>query len=279
MNRVTSSQDPINQKPCVSPMYQVIPFRPLLIAAAWLTLVGVAVLSWAETKGVGIPFRYVVVALNVLILALTWRPIWRWIWSIFPFLRQWFPDLNGTYEVELQHNWPIQQKLLAAACGIGDNFDPRLPDTEMPELGSSKLKATIDVTFLGVKVLMWSERTTEGGVIIDRSRTLSATLVRPCDGHPHRLVYTYQQVNRRERVAPSDDIAFEGAAILNIEDVESGGLRGQYWTNRAWHRGFSTAGNIVFRRISIDILTPSEARSMDQAQPSATASAALQSQP
>lgn len=246
-------------------MYQVVPFRPLLIAAAWLTLIGVAVLAWAETNGVQIPLRYIVVALNAGILFLTWRPIWRAIWSVAPFLRNLFPDLNGTYEVELQHNWPTQQRLLDAASGVGEKFDPRHPSADMPALGSRKLKATIDVTFLGVKVLMWSEHETEDGVIIDRSRTVSASLIRPCDGHPHRLCYNYQQVNRRERVAPSDDTTFEGAAILNIEDVESGGLRGQYWTNRAWHRGLSTAGNIVFRRISEDILTPAESRRFNEA--------------
>lgn len=239
-------------------MYQVLPFRPLLIAAAWLTIIAVGAIGWLEANGIPVPLRYIIVGLNSLILLLTWRPVWRWFWSVAPFLRQWFPDLNGTYEADLQHNWPLQQRLLEAASGQGEPFDPRSPSATLPELGSASLKATIEVTFLGVKVLMWSERSTDSGVIIDRSRTLSANLIRPCDGHPHRLVYSYQQVNRRERIASSDDTVFEGTAVLNIEDVETAGLRGQYWTNRAWHLGLSTAGNIVFRRMSRDILKPAE---------------------
>src|SRR5690606_17367977 len=128
----------------------------------------------------------------------------------------------------------------------------RRPETEMPPLGVAHLKAKIDLGFYAIRMTMWSERIEAGKTIIDRSRTISTTLIRPCDGHPHRLAYTYQQVNRRESIVPSDDNSFEGSAVLRIEDVESGELRGEYWTNRAWHRGLSTAGNIILRRISSD---------------------------
>jgi hypothetical protein len=188
-----------------------------------------------------------VILINVLFVFLTLKPVWRSLWRWLKPFRDWFPDLNGTYNVELQHNWPVQKKMLDAAAS-GTQFDPRLPDAEIPPLGSAQLKARIEVGFFQIRMTMWSERPGDNGVVIDRSRTLSTSLVRPCDGHPHRLIYTYQQINQRQQIAPSDDTVFEGAAVLNIEDVESGVLRGQYWTNRAWHRGLSTAGNIILTR-------------------------------
>lgn len=230
-------------------MYQVLPFRTLIIGAAWLTFITLAVLEWGQnTMDVTMPGRYAILFINLLLVALSLKLVWRTAWRHLKPLRDWFPDLNGTYEVELQHNWPIQSRLLEAAAK-GEPFDPRLPDTVIPELGSVTLKAKIDLGFYAVRMTMWSERIENGETKIDRSRSLTTTLIRPCDGHPHRLVYTYQQVNRRDRVGPSDDTSFEGSAILNIEDVESGELRGQYWTNRAWHKGLSTAGNIVLKRI------------------------------
>lgn len=231
-------------------MYQILPFRPLLIGTAWLTLITLLALEWGgQALNIAIPGRYAILLINGLLVVLSLKPIWRTAWRLLKPLRDWFPDLNGTYEVELQHNWPIQKRLLEAAAE-GEPFDPRLPDAVIPALGSVNLKAKIELGFYTVRMTMWSERIENGETVIDRSRSLSTTLIRPCDGHPHRLVYTYQQVNRRDRLAPSDDTSFEGSAVLNIEDVESGELRGQYWTNRAWHKGLSTAGNILLKRTS-----------------------------
>lgn len=107
-------------------------------------------------------------------------------------LRSWFPDLNGEYDVELHHNWPIQQRMLEAATG-GTKFDPRASGTKLPDLATTKLRATINVGFYTVEVDMWSENPDDPGSVIDRSRTIVSVLKRPCDGQPHRLVYVYQQ--------------------------------------------------------------------------------------
>lgn len=231
-------------------MYQVLPFKNIVLAFATITIAIVAFLEWGEAvSGLQMSARYALTVISALLLLLAWKPVWRTAWKFIPILRQWFPDINGEYEVVLQHNWPIQQKLLEAASA-GLPFDPRHPEADIPALGTAKLKAKIDLGFYSIRMTMWSETTKDGQVIIDRSRSISTTLIRPCDGHPHRLAYTYQQVNRREKLAPSDDAIFEGCAILNIEDFETGEMQGQYWTNRAWHRGLSTAGNIVLKRVA-----------------------------
>jgi hypothetical protein len=228
-------------------MYQILPFRIMVIASAWLTLISVYLFNWGNAnEGWNISIAKSISVVGILAVVITIKPIWRAIWKI-PGVNKWFPDLSGTYDVELQHNWPIQARLLEAATG-GAPFDPRKPDAVMPPLGVVNLKAKIDAGFYSVQVTMWSEKKTDESVVIERSRTLSTTLLRPCDGYPHRLIYTYQQVNQRQRIATTDDTVFEGSAILNIENIESGEIRGQYWTNRAWHKGLSTAGNIVFRR-------------------------------
>ena len=233
-------------------MFQILPFRPLIVAAASLAVLLVAVIQWGSgTLGLEAPTRWAVLLINGLVLLASVKWVWRFVWRRVRPLRHWFPDLNGTYDVELQSNWPIVKALLDAGME-GVPFDPRQPETVLPALMPIKLKARIDLGFYSAQVTMWSEVQEGNRVIIDRSRTLSTTLLRPCDGHPHRLIYTYQQVNRRDRMAASDDTAFEGTAILAIEDVESGELRGQFWSNRGWHRGLATAGIIVFKRIGSD---------------------------
>jgi hypothetical protein len=240
----------VNQKYVEATLYQVLPFRPMLLGAAWLTFITLLVVEWTgQLTGLSLPGRYAILLVNFLLILASFKVVWRPLWRVAKPLRDWFPDLNGNYDVELRHNWPIQQKLLEASAN-GTPFDPRLPDTEMPELGTAKLKAKIDIGFYAIRMTMWSERLEDGKAIIDHSRTISTTLIRPYDGHPHRLAYTYQQSNRRELIAPSDDTTFEGSAVLRIEDVESGELEGEYWTNRAWHRGLSTAGTIKLRRTS-----------------------------
>lgn len=230
----------------------MLPFRPLIVAIASLAVFLAVALQWGDgALGLEVPARWAVLIVNGLLILVSIKRVWRFAWKWLKFLRDWFPDLNGTYDVELQSNWPIVKNLLDAGAS-GTPFDPRHPDVVIPPLATLHLKAKIDLGFYSVRMTMWAERVEEGQTIIDRSRTLSTNLIRPCDGHPHRLVYTYQQVNRRDRVKPSDDTAFEGTAVLAIEDVESGELRGQYWSNRGWHKGLSTAGNIILRRTSAD---------------------------
>jgi hypothetical protein len=230
-------------------MYQVVPLRWWVLSTAWAAVSVFVLIDW------GVPFvepgakaKYVVLLINVALFTLTLKPVWRWLWKRVPALNAWFPDLNGEYDVELRHNWPIQQRLLEAAATGAERFDPRSTDADLPGLGTTKLRATIDLRFISVHVRMWAETPEEPDSVIDQSTTLATSLLRACDGQPHRLVYVYQQKNRRDRRAITDDSTFEGAALLYVPPGTNDELKGEYWTNRAWHQGLSTAGIIVLKR-------------------------------
>ena len=229
-------------------MYQIIPIRYLALAAAWVTVTIIFALSSITSLAV-IPdqARYAVLIVDILLLVLTLKPVWRFLWRAIPLLNNWFPDLNGEYDVELRHNWPIQQRMLDAAAGRAEKFDPLLQETVKPDFGKTEIRASIDLSFYWVRVKMWSHNPSNPAGVIENSRTLATNLIRACDGQPNRIAYIYQQKNRRDRLAVTDDTVFEGAALLSIE-ADGGYLNGEYWTNRAWQKGLSTAGQIIFRR-------------------------------
>jgi hypothetical protein len=231
-------------------MYKIFPFATMLSATLWLMVLGLSLMD-LFTQWTSLPpaARYAVVAVNGLLLFVTWKPIWQRLWSFSTRFHSWFPDLNGNYDVELRVNWPIQSALLKAAAG-NSAFDPLDKDAKLPKLKTVKLKAKLDVGFFGVDARLWSTDDRDGAGVIDQSRSLSATLLKPCDGHPFRLAYIYQQKNKRSALLASDDAIFEGAAILDIVPGESVTLKGEYWTNRGWHKGLSTAGEIIFTKVS-----------------------------
>ena len=224
-------------------MYQVIPFHWLVIAIVWMTI-SVLALSVGAVDFLHLHhyFHYAILAVDLGLLLLTWKPVWIFVWHALG-LNSWFPDLNGQYDVELRHNWPIQERLLEAATSQ-KKFDPR-SEASRPDLATTKLRASIDAGFYRVDVDMWSEDQDDPNSVINHSRALVSVLRRPCDGQPHRLVYVYQQKNRRDHQASTDDSIFEGAAILDLRAGASEFV-GDYWTNRAWHQGLSTAGLIKF---------------------------------
>jgi hypothetical protein len=128
-------------------MYQILPIHWIVIAVAWLTLTLLAVIG-ISVNLLNLPeyLHYAILVADLLLILITWKPIWIWFWNAFPGLNTWFPDLNGQYDVELHHNWPIQQRLLQAASG-GEKFDPRYD--ERPELAVARLRAPSMLAFTG----------------------------------------------------------------------------------------------------------------------------------
>ncbi len=228
-------------------MYQIIPTRILALAAAWLAITVIISLDSVTSLAVPVQARYAVLVIDILLFVLTLKPVWRLLWRTIPLLNGYFPDLNGDYDVELNSNWPIHQRLLEAAAGRAEKFDPRSPDIDKPALAPTRIKGSIDLSFYWVRVKMWASEPENPRSVIEGSRTLSASLIRASDGLPNRIAYIYQQKNRRDRQAVTDDSVFEGAALLSI-DEKGRALRGEYWTNRSWQQGLSTAGQILFRK-------------------------------
>lgn len=224
-------------------MYQIIPIRLLILGASWLAISAVILLG----RGESLPslLYHAILGSDVILLLLTWQPIWLWLWRTIPGLTAWFPDLNGEYDVEIRHNWPVQKKLLAAAKG-GRPFDPfgagQLPDLEM-----IRLRAKIDAGFYSVSVKM-APHPDEPQPVIESSRTLATALERKHENQPHRLVYVFEQKNRPDQHRVTDETVFQGAAVLNIESKDANEFSGEYWTNRSWRFGVNSAGAIRFKR-------------------------------
>jgi hypothetical protein len=222
--------------------------RWIVIGFLWVALSTFVLLDWlTPAMGSSTRIRYIIFFVDSVFFLLTLKFVWTQLWRFVPYLNNWFPDLNGEYDVELRHNWPIQQKMLEAASG-DEKFDPRLADANIPSLGVTHLRGSIDLGFYSVHIKMWSENPNEIGSVIDQSRTLATSLLRPCDGNPSRIVYVYQQKNRRERQQVTDDSTFEGAAVIDVPKGKVTTLRGEYWTNRSWQQGLSTAGTITFKK-------------------------------
>ncbi|MEO9612889.1 MAG: hypothetical protein ABJG86_13495 [Nitratireductor sp.] len=192
--------------------------------------------------------RTIVFAIGMIIAALLWRPVWATIWKL-PIVGSaastWlFPDLHGTWEIEMNSNWPIIEKVRNAAKGAeSGRYDVLAEDAEIPELQLVTLRAKISHTWRGVSL---SIDPSPSSVLLE-SRTLSIDLLPASQERPKRLVWLYRQVNKQPRL-PTDEQKFYGSAILSVsEDGKS--MDGNYWTNRSWDRGLNAAGLITAKRV------------------------------
>ncbi|MEQ8441229.1 MAG: hypothetical protein RIM33_11475 [Alphaproteobacteria bacterium] len=169
---------------------------------------------------------------------------WRLFWKI-PMLGPWlaeklFPDLNGDYEVTILSNWPIIQNLISGEPPKFESEGPLLSN----ELQLVKLNGRIEQTFFRTSVIL-TPLVANG--VIKESRTLSCTLHKEGRDGVKRISYVYEQenLNRDE----TDEEKFLGAGDLRLDPKSDAVLSGKFWTNRAWHKGYNTAGNIEFRKL------------------------------
>jgi len=228
-------------------MYRILPKKLLILAIAWMAL-GLFVIGQnaGELFKVNFKFASVPILVWLSINALLWNPIWRWLWKTFPKLNEWvFPDLNGTWDVELCSNWPRQSQMLDAAASTDHAIDMRrCPESDLAPLTPIRLEAEIHQTWFGFEMLLYNPR---GDTPIDRSDTIS---VDPFSGTSLRragICYFYKQVNATDNVA--DDAEFYGAARLEY-DRRKDQLIGLAWTARMWRQAMNTAGSITFTRKS-----------------------------
>ena len=173
---------------------------------------------------------------------MTWSPIWRGVWRRVPALREWFPDLNGEWDVELCSNWPRQLQLIEMANGR-KGFDIRTCDEkQLAELPAIKLKAQIRQTWWSIEMTMQNPTM---DTPIEGSETIAVEPF-PAKGlQPATICYFYKQRNQTSNVA--DDTEFYGAARLTY-NLKADTLSGLTWTSRMWPRAMNTAGPITFRR-------------------------------
>ena len=230
-------------------MFKAFPPRIIIFVAVWLTIMLYAGLSALAPMlfEEPVPILGLVVAGVQFIFTLFFvTPLWRSVWRWVPQFNQWvYPDLNGEWDVELKFNWPRIDALMKAARGEGERLDYRTAtETDMPPLGTMRLRARIKQSWLKMSMLMWNP---DDSTPIRESNTRLIYPVRDEDGR-HGIAYIFQQKSETDNVA--DDSSFRGAAWLVVDHSNPDILRGEMWTDRMWRHGMNTAGTVELTRRS-----------------------------
>lgn len=231
-------------------MYQVLGPKFIVSLAAWAAI---SIVSMFGALELPISFRIVVAIVDTLILSVFFSdPVWRFIWSRTGPLGRWlsksiYPDLNGTYDVVLESNWPIVKRMLDASRKEAEPFDPFSLDQEAPALLTVELEAVIEQTWFDINMWMYPKAP---GAVIKRSNTLATIPIKGRERTEKELIYVFEQEN--DSRAPTDDPSHEGAGRLKINREDHKILSGEYWNNRAWQRGVNAAGRLRLIRRSTE---------------------------
>ncbi|WOI09829.1 hypothetical protein [Thalassospira lucentensis] len=227
-------------------MYSAFPLKWLFWPFAWLVLLIFLLVEFSNSL-LPLELRITIVpsaALGISYLV-TINPIWRTLWKICPFLgSKFFPDLNGTWDVELQSNWPRQKELIDAATNNKNEIDyTHIEDSMLAPLKTEKFRAEINQNWFKIEIKLWNP---EQNSTIKDSKTITVSPIRGDGFKPHRLCYFFEQDGFSTSLLDTDN--FPGAAIIEYHP-ESNTLEGTFWTARKWQRAINTAGKIKFLKI------------------------------
>lgn len=239
-------------------MFRLISLKLWITIVVYLALAGGPVAAWA-VDGLAklspwvalwlsslISSQTLVLAVWVVIGLALYKPVWRFFWRL-PVVGKWlssavFPDLNGSWNVEIESNWPIIDAIRKAAKDGGPRFDVLSESARLPEFQRLHFCATIDQGWFSTKVTLVSD----GQSILKSSNTLFVQLLPASDMEEKRIAMTFKQQNSPPRVA-TDQQEFFGSAILVVSE-HGQSMEGQYWNNRSWDRGLNAAGVVRMRR-------------------------------
>jgi hypothetical protein len=145
-----------------------------------------------------------------------------------PVVRLVFPDIDGTWEGQMDSNWPV----IAERSGL-------------PAGNGGRKTATV---YIRARLLHISLKL-ETHDHYSSSRTVCVRLTRDDEHGDCRLWYVYDNVTRKPEA--TDTERHYGCAYLEPKSDGRGGLRldGAYWTNRNWEKGLNTAGSITLKRL------------------------------
>lgn len=229
--------------------------------AVYLALASPLAVGWATTwlatnlPVLGVPLanlissRIVAGVIWGILAVMIVLPGWRLLWKVPLGVGAWFsnrvfPDLNGSWTVTIQSNWPIVDKLKEAAQSADQTFDP-FEDNELPELLEESFNVKIKQSWFRTNVEFLPNN--ESPLL--ESRTISVEFFKAENG-AKSIAWIFEQENKQDntrRLAVTDQPKFFGSAVLTVNDDISK-IRGQYWQNRSWDRGLNAAGWIVFTR-------------------------------
>ena len=175
-----------------------------------------------------------VTAVSGLIFLLGQTAIFSWLCRL-PGVWRLFPNISAEYEVEVSSNWSIIE---ARNAGLR----PELSDGDDPVLFRRVGKATIFIRLcqIDMKLNMDDEYLT--------SETLTFFVQRHRGERNPVLYYVYE--SHVSKPKSTDSQRHLGAARISVPSERFPKvLTGNYWTDRDWHRGLNTAGQIRLIRI------------------------------
>ncbi|MFG1420900.1 Cap15 family cyclic dinucleotide receptor domain-containing protein [Roseixanthobacter liquoris] len=145
-----------------------------------------------------------------------------------PYLRRWFPPIEGEWAAALESNWPAI-------------------DTRSQPAQSEVLLAPVHASVTIIARLFFIRMNLAAADRYSTSKTIFVHAERdPHDGSIS-LHYVYRNTTLDPR--PTDSAFHLGAGCLTIEGKDDDiWFEGVYWTNRNWRRGLNTAGKITLRR-------------------------------
>ncbi len=195
--------------------------------------------------------RTIAIGVAAIIWLFLWRPVWRWLWTL-PVLGEYlekkvFPDLNGTWQIEIQSNWPVIKALAdAAKSPFIAQLDVTSDRDKNPEFVSSSFVGKIEQDWRKSSLTVLSNKQSP----LRKSRTISFDLLPASDSDPKRVAWTFRQENTD--LAETDERNFLGSALLEVENKNL--IEGHYWNNRAWELGLNSAGRITMKRLADDAI-------------------------
>ncbi len=128
---------------------------------------------------------------------------WKWIWDILPVLNNWiFPNINGTWEVEIHWNWTQQDGIIKS--------------------GMKKGKVFIKQNFLTLSMELFTDESESETLVIQPKKNAESG----------RLNFYYIYRNTPKNNGSNKLLPHIGTAILKISPHTNTILEGNYFTDR-----------------------------------------------
>jgi len=179
-------------------------------------------------------------AAGALLWILSHHVVVNGLWRIFPGLGYLVPNLNGTYELHVESNWPQKTRICAPDQGssVGGEEEREAEAALLPVRGTLRVSA-------GLFRMRISYKPDTPGPSRSHTEVIGTALRRNPNSGEFELFYVFE--GRIHTPVPTDDPSYFGAAALKV--VSDRGrvreMRGHYWTNRGWHKGLNTAGHVA----------------------------------
>lgn len=219
-------------------MYQVLGIKALLRVFALasllifiLILLGYAYFYPDALEGLGAYWRAASISLSIVstaVIVLGESFIFPWACRKIPFIRGYFPPIEGLWSVTVKSNWGAIQRLMG-----NNNVESLISKT-----GTMRITSR----FFRVRLVFQSDDK------YSSSYSVCVSVLRDPDHETTQLNYIYH--NKTLVPETTDASSHNGAARVNIQDDGSVvTMEGVYFTDRKWTEGLNTAGLIHFESI------------------------------